>query len=84
MLDIEFTENIAKLQIEVRQIDGLHLLGIDPRPDDMRMPPAIFFVKNDGAGLIFKAKLPFYLCNGGFEGIGWNVLVARRIQAERE
>ena len=41
----------------MREIDRPHPFGIDPRPDDMRMPPPVLFVKDDGAGLTFEAEL---------------------------
>lgn len=34
------------------------------------MPATIFLVKDDGAGLVFKAEFALDLFDGGFEGIG--------------
>ena len=38
-------------------MNGLHFVGIDPRPDDMTMRPLVFGMKHDGARLAGQAEI---------------------------
>jgi len=57
MIQIKRTQHVAQLGLVVRKIDRSHPLRIDPRPHYMSMTSAIFLMEDDGARLIFQAKL---------------------------
>ena len=54
-----FLRDGAKFLMVVRELHGLHFLGVDARPDDVVMFAAVLDVNDDGAGLAGKAELVF-------------------------
>jgi hypothetical protein len=61
----------------VGQVDRAHALRVDPRPDDMGMPPPVLLVKDDGARLAFEPELPLDLIDGLLEGIDADLCAPR-------
>ena len=68
----------------MRQIDRPHVFGIDARPDDMRVPPPVFLVEDNGARLAFEAELALDLVGSILEIEGCDGFAVRRVEAGRE
>jgi len=75
---------ISQTGLVVWQVDRPHVFGVDPRPDDMRVPPTVLFVEDDNARLDFKAELALNLFGGLLEIPSSGGLTARRVEASRE
>lgn len=67
MFTVQLAGDVLQLALEVRQVDYFHALGIDPRPDDMRMAAAFFLMKDDGTRLALQAQFLFCRLDGRFK-----------------
>lgn len=67
-----------------RQVDGFHLVCIDPRPDHMGMAATFLLVEYDRARLIFQSELLFYLLNSRFKHLYRHTLIGWRAETEGE
>jgi hypothetical protein len=56
MFEVQILGQLAQAVLEVRQVECLHLFGIDPRPHNVGVPASVLFVDDDRAGLILKAE----------------------------
>jgi hypothetical protein len=81
---IELTRYVPELQFEMGQIDRLHFVGFDPRPNDMGVSPPVFFMEDDGAGLAFQPQFGFDVFDSGLEDINRNPLLWGRAEAKGE
>ena len=50
----------------------------------MGMAAAVFFMKDDGAGLVAETQLSLDFFNSRFKDIDWYVCIGRRVEAQRE
>jgi hypothetical protein len=84
MLKEELAGDIPQLHLVVRQVDRPHLCGIDPRPNDVSMPPPVLLMEDHGTRLIGQAELFLGSGNRLFEGLDWHIGFVGRVEAQGE
>lgn len=69
VFQVQLSGEVFEFQLEVRQVNGLHVVGVDARPDHMGMTAAFLLMKNDRSWLSIQTQLVLYLFDGGFKGV---------------
>ncbi len=84
MLQIQLPGYVFQLHFVEWQVDSLHLVCVDPRPNDVGMTATFFLVKYDGAGLIFQTELLLYLLDSRFKDLNRHTLGRRWAETQGE
>jgi hypothetical protein len=81
MFVVQFARNIPQLCFVEGEINGLHLLAIDPGPHDMCVSSPFLFMKDDGPRLVIETEFLFDGFDRRLKYIDRDFLVWRRIKA---
>lgn len=84
VFQVQFSRDFTEAGFVERQINCLHLVGIDPGPHRMSVPPAVLLVEDDGTRLPLKPEALLDSVDGGLEFRRRYTSVTRRIEAQRE
>jgi len=84
MVEIKLFRQAGQTPLEMRQVDRGQALGIDPRPDNMRMPAAFLLMNDDRTRLAVEAEGLFRPIRCPFEILFACHRALRRAQAQRK